>query len=76
MLGLALLGGRLTLCAYRNRHSAQRSATWVHNIAFEQDRVRLALELETSGLAGLRLSGMGGEIPSLVTEFDRQRVTR
>lgn len=29
-----------------------------------------------SGLAGLRLSGMGGETPSLVTEFDRQRVTR
>ena len=30
---------------------------------WEPDRVRLTLELETSGLAGFRLSGMGGESP-------------
>ena len=32
--------------------------------------MRLTLELETSGLAGFCLSGMGGESSSLVTEIE------
>ena len=37
---------------------------------WEPDRVRLTLELETSGLAGFRLPGMGGEFSPLVTEVE------
>ena len=37
---------------------------------WEPDRVRLTLELETSGLAGFRLPGMGGESSPLVTEVE------
>lgn len=40
---------------------------------WEPDRVRLTLELETSGLAGFRLPGMGGESSSLVTEIEPPR---
>lgn len=69
MLGLVLLGGRLRLCAWCNGHSVQQPAARVHNITFEQDRVCLALELEMSGFAGLRLSGMGESSP-LVTEVE------
>lgn len=41
---------------------------------WEPDRVRLTLELETSGLAGFRLPGMGGESSPLVTEVEPPRV--
>lgn len=41
---------------------------------WEPDRVRLTLELETSGLAGFRLPGMGGESSPLVTEIEPPRV--
>lgn len=37
---------------------------------WEPDRVRLTLELETSGLAGFHLPGMGGESSPLVTELE------
>ena len=40
---------------------------------WEPDRVRLTLELETSGLAGFRLPGMGGEASPLVTEVEPPR---
>ena len=40
---------------------------------WEPDRVRLTLELETSGLAGFRLPGMGGESSPLVTEVEPPR---
>lgn len=39
---------------------------------WEPDRVHLTLELETSGLAGFRLPGMGGESP-FVTEVEPPR---
>lgn len=35
--------------------------------------MRLTLELETSGLAGFRLPGMGGESSPLVTEVEPPR---
>ncbi|MGO5475974.1 ATP-binding protein [Parafannyhessea sp. LCP19S3_B1] len=40
---------------------------------WEPDRVRLTLELETSGLADFRLPGMGGESSSLVTKVEPPR---
>lgn len=43
---------------------------------WEPDRVRLTLELETSGLAGFRLSGMGGESSPLVTEVEPPKSIR
>ena len=40
---------------------------------WEPDRVRLTLELETSGLTDFRLPGMGGETSPLVTEIKPPR---
>lgn len=40
---------------------------------WEPDRVRLTLELETCGLAGFRLPGMGGESSPFVTEIEPPR---
>ena len=42
-------------------------------LSWEPDRVRLTLELETSGLTDFRLPGMGGETSPLVTEIKPPR---
>lgn len=42
---------------------------------YDPERVKLAMELETSGLVEFRLPGMGGESSSLVTKVDRPKRT-
>ena len=42
---------------------------------YDPERVKLAMELETSGLVEFRLPGMGGESSPLVTKVDRPKRT-